>query len=201
MSISISTNSTKFCSFDLFWDFDIVYTISINIDKIFYYYFVKFNFYQFDIMKILRVFSSNIIFETKILIILLIVTLKLKMFFEIDKITINYIVVNEITNELIIDEKLKTRNKRTWNRFNVLLLLDDELSSKNNDTINRETKFWYVCDCQYFCIISKNRSQILRKTSLSTIQLIEKTNTLTNDDLIFRATKTIKLSTNSKKKK
>ena len=61
----------------------------------------------------LRIFSSNMILETKILIVLLIVTLRLKIFFEINKITINYIVVNEITNELTIDEKLKVRNKRT----------------------------------------------------------------------------------------
>ena len=59
-------------------------------------------------MKILRIFLSNIMLEIKILIVLLIITLKLKIFFEIDKITINYIVVEKITNELIIDEKFKT---------------------------------------------------------------------------------------------
>ena len=48
------------------------------------------------------------------LIILLIVISKLKIFFETNnEITINYIIINKMTNELIIDEKLKTRNKRT----------------------------------------------------------------------------------------
>ena len=64
-------------------------------------------------MKKLRIFSSNIIFEAKILIVLLIVTLRLRIFFEIDKITINCIVVDEITNKLAINEKLKIRDKRT----------------------------------------------------------------------------------------
>ena len=45
------------------------------------------------------------------LIVLLIMILRLKIFFEIDKITIDYIIVNKITNELTIDEKLKTRDK------------------------------------------------------------------------------------------
>ena len=51
-------------------------------------------------MKILRVLSSN----TKILTILLIVALKLKMFFETN---------NVITNKLTIDELLNVRDKRT----------------------------------------------------------------------------------------
>ena len=59
-------------------------------------------------MKILRVLSSN-----KMLTILLIVTLRLKIFFETNEMTIDFIVVDEITNELTIDEKLKTRDKRT----------------------------------------------------------------------------------------
>ena len=144
--MSISINSTKFCSFDLFWDFDVVYTILIKICKTFHYYFVKLDFCQFDMIKILRVFSSNIILETKILIVLLIVVLKI--FFEIN---------NDVTNKLIINELLKTRDKRTWKRFEIILF-DNKLSSKKNNTINRETKFWYVCDCWYFCVISKNRS-------------------------------------------
>ena len=74
------------------------------------------------------------------LIVLLIVTLKLKMFFEIDKITIDCIVVDEKTNKLAIDEKLKTRNKRTCDRFEIIILLDDELL-KNDNIIDRETKF------------------------------------------------------------
>ena len=59
-------------------------------------------------MKILRVLSSN-----KMLTILLIVILRLRMFFETNEMTIDFIVVDEITNELTIDEKLKTRDKRT----------------------------------------------------------------------------------------
>ena len=51
----------------------------------------------------LRVLSSN-----KMLTILLIVTLRLKIFFETNEMTIDFIVVDEITNELTIDEKLKT---------------------------------------------------------------------------------------------
>ena len=91
-------------------------------------------------MKMLRVFSSNMMLETKMLIVLLIVTLRLKMFFEIDEITIDCIVVDEKANKLAIDEKLKTRDKRTCNRFEIIVLLDDELS-KNDNTIDRETKF------------------------------------------------------------
>ena len=45
--------------------------------------------------------------------ILLVVALRLKMFFETNKMTIDCIIVDEITNELTIDEKLKTRDKRT----------------------------------------------------------------------------------------
>ena len=59
-------------------------------------------------MKMLRVLSSN-----KMLTILLIVVLRLKMFFETNEMTIDFIVVDEIANELAIDEKLKTRDKRT----------------------------------------------------------------------------------------
>ena len=88
----------------------------------------------------LRVFSSNIMLETKILIVLLIITSKLRIFFEIDKMTIDCIVVDEKTNKLIIDEKLKTRDKRTCDRFEIIILLDDELS-KNDNTIDHETKF------------------------------------------------------------
>ena len=91
-------------------------------------------------MKMLRVFSSNIMLETKILIVLLIITSKLRIFFEIDKMTIDCIVVDEKTNKLIIDEKLKTRDKRTCDRFEIIILLDDELS-KNDNTIDHETKF------------------------------------------------------------
>ena len=61
-------------------------------------------------IDILRVLSL----KTKVLIILLIVILRLKMFFETNnEITIDYIIINEIANELTIDEKLKTRDKRT----------------------------------------------------------------------------------------
>ena len=59
-------------------------------------------------MKILRVLLSNKIFT-----ILLIVALKLKIFFETNEMTIDCIVVDEIANKLTIDEKLKTRNKQT----------------------------------------------------------------------------------------
>ena len=194
--MSISTSSIKFLSFDLFWNFDIICIISIKTCNAFHYCSIKFVFCQSNMMKILRVLLLN-----KVLTILLIVILKLKIFFEINKITIDCIIVDEITNKLTINEKLKTWDKRTWNRFNVLVLFNDELLSKNDDTINRETKFWYVYNCWYFCVIAKNRSQILRKTSLFIAQLIEKTNTLTNDDLIFRATKAKKLSINSKKQK
>ena len=45
--------------------------------------------------------------------ILLVVALRLKTFFETNKITIDYIIVDEIINKLTIDEKLKTRDKRT----------------------------------------------------------------------------------------
>ena len=45
--------------------------------------------------------------------ILLIVALRLKIILEINKMTIDYIIVDEITNKLTIDEKLKTRDKRT----------------------------------------------------------------------------------------
>ena len=45
--------------------------------------------------------------------ILLVVALRLRMFFETNKITIDFIVVDEIANELAIDEKLKARDKRT----------------------------------------------------------------------------------------
>ena len=102
------TSSINSRSFDLFCDFDVVCTILIKICKIFHCYFVKLDFCQLDIMKILRVFSSNIMLETKMLIVLLIVTLKLRIFFEIDKKTIDCIVVDEKTNKLAIDEKLKT---------------------------------------------------------------------------------------------
>ena len=51
-------------------------------------------------MKILRVLLSN----TKIITILLIVILRLRMFFEIN---------NVVTNKLTIDELLNARDKRT----------------------------------------------------------------------------------------
>ena len=116
-SMLISTSLINFRSFDSFCDFDVVCTILIKICKTFYCCFVKFDSCQFDMIKILRIFSSNIILETKMLIMLLIVTLRLKIFFEIDEMTIDCIVVDKKTNKLIIDEKLKTRNKRTYNRF------------------------------------------------------------------------------------
>ena len=139
-SMLMSTNSINSCSFDSFCDFDVICTISIKICKTFHCCFVKLDFCQLDMMKMLRVFSSNMMLETKMLIVLLIVTLRLKMFFEIDEITIDCIVVDEKANKLAIDEKLKTRDKRTCNRFEIIVLLDDELS-KNDNTIDRETKF------------------------------------------------------------
>ena len=155
--ILMSTSSINSRLFDLFCDFNVVCIILIKICKTFYCCFVKLDFCQFDIIKMLRVFSSNIMLETKMLIVLLIVILRLKIFFEINEMTIDYIVVDEKINKLTIDEKLKTRDKQTCDRFQIIVLLDDELS-KNDDTIDRETKFWYICDCQYFCVISKNRS-------------------------------------------
>ena len=109
----MSTSSMSSRLFDLFCDFDVICIVLIKTCKTFHCCFVKLVFCQSNTMKILRVFSSNIILETKMLIVLLIVILKLKIFFEIDKMTIDYIDVDEITNELAIDEKLKTQDKRT----------------------------------------------------------------------------------------
>ena len=146
MSMLVLTNSTKKFSFDSFWDLEIVCTMSMRVCKTLHCCFVKFNFCQLDIIKILRMFSSNTMLETKVLIVLLIVVLRI--FFETN---------NDMTNELIIDELLKTFDKQTWKQF-AMILFDNELSSKNDDLIDDKTKFWYVYDCQYFCVISKNRS-------------------------------------------
>ena len=127
-SILKSTSSIEFRSFDSFWNFDVIWIVSIKIYKTFHYCFVKLVFCQSNMIKMLRVLSSS-----KILTILLIVTLRLNTFFEINDV---------MTNELTIDELLKTRDKRTWNRFEMMILLDDELSSKIDKIIDFETKFW-----------------------------------------------------------
>ena len=108
-SILTSTILISFCSFDLFYDFDVICIILIKTYKTFHCYFVKLIFYQLNIIKILHVLSLN----TRMLTILLVVALRLKTFFETNKITIDYIIVDEIINKLTIDEKLKTRDKRT----------------------------------------------------------------------------------------
>ena len=58
-------------------------------------------------MKMLRVLSSNIMLEAKVLIVLLIVTLKLRTFFETnDEVTIDCVIVDKVTK---VDEVTKIK--------------------------------------------------------------------------------------------